>query len=486
MMVKKRSQMRNRSLGDFMSIIPHEIPKYQYNKTRFFEREHGIEFTKFEREQMKKFSDAKKQERIEISGYVVWCRPPYFILIPTTTTPNGRIVCKVENELAYPDMNQYSTVRGKWQHDIIKNKVVKILLVTDVAKTKPDIVKIKTDISTKDFVGILFEKWRNIRDTTKVMVAQELISSPTTNTERTGGFTLTLASYSKSHALSMFLKDLNRFIPKDFTKNKSFSFKIPEMGITANLPKFGWDKHIADLENIPKNIDTKLDRIPKNMDECSITLLQKTMGPLNFDARGLIKSDYPIILEEHVERTRVSYDVDPEIYKFILATRISSPTVSLDVFNEGIEKNQKELSKISDTHEAFSQRIGNEQFLDLGHKGKPLSIHNLALSFGRSNSQDVISSDSIEKASKVYLKNLEDVMEIQEMWGYDHIPAGAVMSLDERRVWLYLLDNSNQSVNDVSDNLGISIKDAEKIIRSLLAKSTIIESEFAKYSSIAQ
>ena len=41
------------------------------------------------------------------------------------------------------------------------------------------------------------------------------------------------------------------------------------------------------------------------MDECSITLLQKTMGPFNFDARGLVKSDYPLVLEEHVERTRV-------------------------------------------------------------------------------------------------------------------------------------------------------------------------------------
>ena len=249
---------------------------------------------------------------------------------------------------------------------------------------------------------------------------------------------------------------------------------------------FGWDDNIANVENIPKNIDTKLDRIPKNMDECSITLLQKTMGPLNFDARGLIKSDYPIVLEEHVERTRVSYDVDPEIYKFILTTRMLSPTVSLDVFNKGIEKNRKELSKISDTYEAFSQRMGNEQFLDLGHRGKPLSIHNLALSFGRSNSLDTISSDSIEKASKVYFKNLENVMEIQEVLAYDEIPAGAVMSLDERYVWKYLLDNSNQSVNDVSNNLEMSIKEVEKIIRSLLSKSTIIESEFGKYSSVSQ
>ena len=469
-----------------MSIIPFDIPKYTYAKTRFFEREHGIEFTKFELEQMKKFVDVRKQDRVEISGYVVWSRPPYFLLIPTTTTANGSIICKVEDGLSYPDLNQYSTIRGSWIYEIIRNKPVKVLLVTDIDKTKQDFGKIKPDITTKDFVDILFEKWRNIRGTTKALIAQDFVSSPTANTERTGGFTLTIASYSKSNALTMFLGDLNRFIPKDFTKNKSLSFKVPELGITTNLPKFGWDDNVANVEKIPKNIDTKLDRIPKNMDECSITLLQKTMGPFNFDARGLIKSDYPIVLEEYVERKRKSYDVDPEIYKFILTTRLSTPIVSLDVFNQGIKNNRKELSKISETYEAFSQRLGNEQFLDLGHKGKPLSIHNLALSFGRSNSLDTISLENIEKASKAYIKNIENVMEVQEMWAYDEIPASAVISIDERRVWKYLMDYSNKSVNDVAEHLKLSIKEAQKIIQSLLLKSTIIESEFGKYSSVSQ
>ena len=469
-----------------MSIIPYDIPSYQYAKTRFFEREHGIEFTKFELEQMKKFSESRKQDRVEISGYVVWSRPSYFLLIPTSTTTNGSIICKVEDGLSYPDLNQYSTIRGSWQYDIIRNKTIKVLFVTDIDKTKHDFGKIKPDISPKDFIDILFEKWRNIRGTTKALIAQDFVSSPTSTAERTGGFTLTLASYSKSNALSMFLGDLNRFIPKDFTKNKSLSFKIPELGTTANLPKFGWDDNVANVEKIPKNIDTKLDRIPKSMDECSITLLQKTMGPFNFDARGLVKSDYPIILEEHVERNRVSYDVDPEIYKFILTTRLSSPTVSLDIFNEGIEKNRKALSKISETFESFSERTGNNQFLDLGHKGKPLSIHNLALSFGRSNSLDSITLDSIEKASKVYRKNIENVMEVQEMWGYDEIPASAVLSIEQRRVWKYLRDNSNRSENDVAENMKLPLKEIQKIIRSLLSKSAIIESEFGKYTAVSQ
>jgi len=451
-----------------MSFLLRTIPKYQYSKVRFFEREHGIEFSKFEFKQMKIFDEAYKQKRVEISGYVAWSRPPYFLLLPTTTTPNRNIICKVEDELSYPDLNQYSTIRGYWKIEIIRNKLVKVLFIEDIDNTKPDFGKIKPDITPKDFVECLFEKWRNIRTTTKALIAQDFISSPTNTTDRTGGFTLTLASYSKKNASNMFLRDLNRYIPEEFTKNKSLSFKVPELGISANLPKFGWDDNVANIDTIPKNIDTKLDRIPHNMDECSITLLQKTMGPLNFDVRGMIKSDYPIVLEEHVERTRVSYDVDPEVYKFVLTSRLSSPTVSLDVFNQGIKQNRKDLAKISKDHEALTPRTGNNQFLDLGYKGKPLSIHNLAMSFGRSYSFDTISVENIKKASQVYLKNLENVMEVQEIWGYDQIPGGADISISERRVWVFLMDKPNQSKIEISENLGMPIIEVEKIINSLL------------------
>ena len=469
-----------------MSIIPHDTPKYQHTKTRFFEREHGIEFTKLEFEQMKKFRESRKHDRVEITGCVVWSKPPYFLQTPTSTTANASIVCKVEDGLPYPDLNQYSTIRGSWIHDIIQNKLVKVLLVTDIDKTRHDFGKIKPDISPKDFSGIMFENWRNVSDATKTLIAHDFIGSPTFAAQRTGGFTLTLASYSKSNALSMFLDDLNRFIPDDFTKNRSLSFKIPELGVMANLPKFGWDSNVANVEKIPKNINVKLERIPKNLDECSITLLQKTMGPFNFDSRGLVKSDYPLILEEHVERTRVVYDVDPEIYKFVIATRLSTPTVSLDTYNQGMKKNRERLDKMSETFETLSTRTGDGQFLDLGYKGKPLSIHNLALSFGRSGSLDSVSLDGIEKASDVYFENMDDVMKIQDVWGYGHIPASAVLSTEERRTWACLLNNPNSSADSIAENMALPPKNIQKTIGSLLLKSTIIESEFGKYTAVSQ
>ena len=41
-----------------------------------------------------------------------------------------------------------------------------------------------------------------------------------------------------------------------------------------------------------------------------------------------------------------------------------------------------ELSKFAEVYETALGRTGNEQFLDLGYKGKPLSVNNLALLLG--------------------------------------------------------------------------------------------------------
>ena len=467
-----------------MPLFPPAIPKYQYSKVRFFERVHGTEFLKFELEQMKKFAEAKKLDDVELDGYVAWSRPPYFVLLPTTTTPNAHIICKVEEGLPYPDLNQFSTINGKWRYDIIKKNPVKILKVTNINKTKPDFGKIKPDIAYHDFVGILFERWRNTRETTEQLIAQSLVSSPTSISERTGGFTLTLANFSKKNKLKFFMADLQRFIPAELTKNKPFSFKIPEFGITANLPKFGWDDHVSGLENISTDVNKKLDRIPNNMRECSITLLQKTMDPPNLDSRGVIKSDYPIVLEEYIEHTRRSHYVDPEVYKFILAVRMSSPVIPRKTYESSIQKSQEKLQEFGDIYKSFSQRKGDNQFWDMGYKGKPLSVHNLTMALGRANVSDSISIDDVEKTIKLYLENMENILDVHELWGYDKIPASASVTLEERKIYLFLEDHRAQSIQQIAYNLGLLEKDVEHTVQMLISKHLLFEPSSNRFSSV--
>ena len=50
--------------------------RYQHSRVRFFEREHGTEFLRFEMDQMRRFAAAKRARgEVELDGYVAWIRP---------------------------------------------------------------------------------------------------------------------------------------------------------------------------------------------------------------------------------------------------------------------------------------------------------------------------------------------------------------------------------------------------------------------------
>ena len=457
---------------------------YQYSKVRFLEREHGIEYHPFELKQIKKFGEARKKELVELTGFVSWVKPPTFLLLPSRTTPNCYIICEAENELKYPSLNQFVTIKGKWSHSVLNKSIEKILLVEYIQPSDPDFGKIKPHISSAEFEKILFEKWRNIGETTQKLIAQRMISSPTIINERAGGITLTLANYSKKNSLRNFVSDLNRFIPKEFTSGKPLSFKVPELRIKNSLPPIGYHDHVVNLDNIPKLIDAKLDRIPATDDEYSITVLENTMGPINFDARGLAKSDYPIILEQHIEKRYNVYDVSTDVYKYLMSTQMCAPVVSLDVYNKSLEQNREELGKFITIHEKLSRTCGTDQFMDLGRRGKPLSIHNLAVSIERGKASDHVSLDDVIKTSKFYFENLDYVMDVWEDLAYDKISPAATMTNDERQVYVYFVDHPKCSKNEVATNMNIPLKDVEKIIQSLFTKHLLYEIGNGMYSAV--
>ena len=73
------------------------------------------------------------------------------------------------------------------------------------------------------------------------------------------------------------------------------------------------------------------------------------------------------------------------------------------------------------------------------------------MSFGRSDSLDTVSGETIKKASDVYFKNMEEIMKIQEQRGYDEVSPKAVMSMSEACPDISR-DNIGQTVSDISEH----------------------------------
>lgn len=466
-------------------VLNQEKYHYGYNKVRFLEREHGIEYIPFELNQIKNFHNAKQSEgKIEVTGYISWSRSPYFLLLPTKTTPTCYFVCKIDNGINYPSLNQFSMVSGKWVFEIIRDKPQKILLVNNIQKSDPDFGNIKPDISYNDFIGTIFENWRNMGDTTQKLIGQKLVSSPTIINQRSGGLTLTLANFSKKRKLNTFVNDIDRFIPDEIAKQKSLSFKVEELGISSTLPDLGSSSYASHLSAIPKTLDAKLDRVPSSSDEYSITLMEETMGALDYNSRGLVKSDYPIIIEQEIERKSVSYDVSLDVFKYLMVTDFCSPVVSVNTFQQSLDYGRGKLLNFVKSNPDLSALMGNNQFLDLGGKGKPLSIHNLAVSFKRAIVGNSLSIDDVQTTTNFYFENLQYVMEVQNDLQYQKISPKSTVSVDERKFYTYIENNNKVTVNDIASNFSISLKEVEKIIRSLYAKHLIYEPVSGYYSAV--
>ena len=467
-------------------------PRYRFSKVKFFEREHGTEFLRFEMDQMRRFAAAKKARgEIELDGYAAWARPPYFVLVPAPTVHNIHVVCRAGRGVPYPDMNRFSTVRGRMGPAVLPDgRVGPVLQADDVRGADPGFGQIVPEISYGDFVGLLFEKWRNVADTTRQLIAHTLLSSPDVPGRRTGGFTVTIDALSKRTILDDLAGDLRRFVPADARSGRPMVLGLPGLGAagstaSASLPGLGWSSSAAPLERIPGAVDARLDRTPRGgADEYSITLLKKANGPLPLARRGVRMSDYPAVLEEHVERRSHSYDTSPEVFKFLLAARMHRPAVGAAALGAATERYRGMIARFIKGHEYLSAAAGGGQFLDMGHGGRPLSIYSVAASMSRSRAADGVSEADLDRAGGMYIANLKAVFDTIRDGAYDRFSTRAPLRYDERHMFACLTDRPASSAGDAAAVLGIDPEDAAALIDSLYKRGLLYEPAVGRYSAV--
>lgn len=473
-----------------------ERQNYQHSRVRFFERQHGTEFLRFEMDQMRRFAAAKKAwGDAELDGYVAWMRPPYFVLLPAPTASSIYVVCRARDGVPYPDMNAFSTVRGKMGPALLPGgRTGHVLQADEIERARPGFGQIAPEISHKEFVGLLFEKWRNVAETTQQLIAHTLTSSPGLPGLRTGGFTVTIDALSKSAILGTLAADLRRFVPAEVRAGRRLSVSLPEVGhagsaaATARLPRLEWGSSTAQLERMPESVSARLDRAHGGGEsaapEHSITLLKKADGPLPLGHRGVRMSDYPAVLEEHVERRSYSYDTSPEVFKFLLAARMHRPAVGAAELDSSVRGYRAMIERFIGGREYLSAAAGSGQFLDMGFGGRPLSVYSVAASLARSRAADGVSDGDLERAGAMYMNNLKAVFDVIHDGAYDKFSARAPIRYDERRVFVYIEEHPGSSAADVSAAVKISPGEAGRLIDSLHKKRLLYEPAAGRHSAI--
>lgn len=468
-------------------LISPDLPKYRYARTRYLDREFGVEYTSFENKQMHDFAEAKKKQQVEISGYVSWLDQNRFLLLPAKTTASVYLICQISDGIEYPANNQYVSCKGTWKYALQSEGsalAYKVLSIEDIQPSSPDFGVIKPDITTNDFQGLLFERWTNVDENTQSLIAQSLVSSPT-DSERAGGFTLSFFSLAKERLANMFVTDIRRFIPSEILRNKPLSFEVKEFGLRHSLPSFGWSEIVANFDSMTqKEYDTKLDRVPVSKDEYSISLLSEESAPANFNSEVLGRSDYPIMFEEHAERKHRMYHTSPEVYKFLMAVHMFDPEIKPDLYRKSLEYSRGELLKKIRTDELLSRISGSNQLLDLGIRGRPLSILNLAVSYGRSGLDNLVSLDQVRSTTRLYLDNLGHITDVWDDLAVDKLSPLSSLNNDERRVLAVLIDKGPSTIMECADSLKIKYDDIAKTMVLLYRKHAIYQYDQDRYASV--
>lgn len=470
-------------------IIPPEEHKLRTIRGRLVDRLFGIEYTKFEIQKIQEFDKARKVPLVEITGFVSWIDRKRFLLLPTKTTNCIWFICEAIEDVNFPPNNQYISIKGKWsvRSDKSQNSFYKVLVVEDIQLTIDDIGIIKPDISQKDFEGHLFDGWSNLDGITKNFLAQNYVSSPA-QPSRTGGFTISLFNHPRIRKMVNLLhSDIKRSIAPELLGTKPSIFEILELHQKHRLPSFSWKETVSNFEGYDDTVGKLMKRNPTHAGlEHSISLLSQKQTPKTLESEGLVKSDFPIVIEDHVERKRHPISTDLQITSFIIATHMNAPSIDIRNHDEGIRQFRSKLEKFVDTKDYLAKNIlGHEQLFDLGQSGKPSSIINMTLSRGRSQSIESVSIDDINKASNDFIANMDTTFRIwEDNLAYGKIHPSSTLSYEEEKILVLLHSKGPHNEVEICKILNISRDDCIRIIRSLTRKNTIFQYDQERYGAV--
>ena len=446
-------------------------------KGRLIERLFGFEYTAFEKQQINEFNNAKNADMVELSGYVSWIDRTRFLLLPTRTTNSIYIICKAANELKFPPNHKYVHCKGRWKYERGVQSVYKGLVIESIKSDKPDHNKFSPDIKSSDFVGNLFENWINVDPIQQNFLAQYFVSSPP-SPRRVGGFTTSLFSAPRELKVARTLyRDLRTSVAPELLGSKKPIFEIPELKRSHELRLFEWNETSSDFEELSQNTRESLNRKPNHsFSERSIALLSNRHKPKDFQSLGLVKSDYPITIEEYVERRGSPY-TSLKMTQFLIAAHLNSPSIEQKIYDDALVHARKEIKKFTEAKgDLAAHLLGPNKMLNLDFDGKPSSILNLAVSRQRLLSTKTVNESIIVSTTNDYIKNLDRAFKI-----WDEKTAGGAINpfvnqlgLDEEKILGFLYKEGPRTFDEICKATGLSHDACNRAINYLYYRANLI------------
>jgi hypothetical protein len=383
---------------------------------RFWEREYGIEFNKWEWKLLSEFNQAKMAEFPTISGFVI---SDYrlgrnrFLLVPTQHLTNDFVICECPPYIDLPSNWSYVTVKGK---KIVFRDYYEIF-VDEVVPAKFEVPR--PEIEFKDFQESLFVQWSGIDSPLRELLAFEFVSCPPLFAlGQVGGINLSLYDGTGEGLSKRLLKYFKNIIPDDFVKGKPGVIDIPELSIRIRVPPFSWGFRASDVD---KQLNESLlnflrERRSGKFSELSVGLGTDKGAPDSLYEPPLTLTDQPTILPSSAEKRKINVDPPPELIKYIITSKMLYPTIGdsqKDIY-QVLEEASSSVIKLTEKFDV-PHLVRRHALFDPNYYGKPQSILRVALASARAESRDKIDLEMVKKAFENYiLKNIELILDSWE------------------------------------------------------------------------
>jgi hypothetical protein len=414
---------------------------------RFWEREYGIEFDKWEWKLLSEFNQAKMAEFPTISGFVI---SDYrlgrnrFLLVPAQHLTNDFVICECPPYMDLPSNWSYVTVKGK---KIVFRDYYEIF-VDEVVPAKFEVPR--PEIEFKDFQESLFVQWSGINSPLRELLAFEFVSCPPLFAlGQVGGINLSLYDGTGEGLSKRLLKYFKNIIPVDFVKGKPGVIGISELSIQIRVPPFSWGFRSSDVDKqLNENLVSFLrNRKSGRFSELSVGLGTDKSAPVSLHDPPLTLTDQPTILLPSAEKRKINVDPPFEVIKYVITSKMLYPTIG-DSQKDLYQALGEAGSRVIKLAEKFDvpHLARRHALFDPNYYGKPQSILRVALALARAESRDKIDLEGVMKAFEKYcLTNMEIIFESwEDFFTSKGVEIGSIKEELDKNILKFISDNETK------------------------------------------